>query len=209
MSLATNLEYGGNRELAAEAYADFGKVLAGGDNATLNEIGKKFEGAARRLSAVGKPFEISGHTVDGKPFDWAKYRGKVVLVDVWATWCGPCRKELPNIRANYDKYHDQGFDVVGVSIDEDRDALVEFLSQEKPPWVTLRDESTDPAKPSLADHYGIFGIPSTFLVDKQGDVVSISARGENLGPQIEQALAGASSPKDAGPAKSAGAAKSK
>ena len=174
MELATNLEFGNQIEAAAEAYEAFAKALAKSD--PDSQLGKRMEGAARRLSIVGKPIELNAISVDGQPFDWSKYRGKVVLVDFWATWCRPCREELPNIRANYAKYYPRGFEVVGVSQDDDMPALKEFLTQEKFPWVTLLDRPDKPHQPSPSEHFGIFGIPCTFLVDREGKVVTMKAR---------------------------------
>lgn len=145
----------------------------------------------KRLNLVGSTPNIQGAVFGGGKFDWSKYKGKVVLIDFWATWCGPCMRELPNVKNVYDKYHDKGFDVVGVSLDEDKDALTAFLEKEKLPWKTLFDE--DPAKHGfegvkLAQEFGIDAIPATFLVDQQGKIVSISARGQQLQSQLQKLL---------------------
>ena len=95
----------------------YGKLLSTSDIPELAEQAKSLEGTARRLDLVGKPMKIVGKTLDGSEFDWASYKGKVVLVQFWATWCKPCREELPNIIADYEKFHKQGFDVVGISLD--------------------------------------------------------------------------------------------
>jgi peroxiredoxin len=184
MELATNLEFGDQIELAGEAYEAFSKALAKSN--PDSPLSKRMAGAARRLGLVGKPLELHAVDIDGRPFDWSKYRGKVVLVDFWATWCAPCRKELPNIRANYAKYYPRGFEVVGVSQDDDMPALKEFLNEEKFPWVTLLDHADKPNQPSPSEYYGIFGIPCTFLVDREGKVVSLKARGADLGKQLEK-----------------------
>jgi peroxiredoxin len=101
-----------------------------------------------------------------------------VLVDFWATWCGPCVAEIPAIRAHYDKYHAAGFEVVGVSLDDDPAALREFVAEKEIPWPVILD-SRDP-RASLADRYGIKAIPAMFLVGRDGKVVSVRARGEAL-----------------------------
>lgn len=135
---------------------------------------------------VGKPLEIDGATIDGLDFDWQAYRGRVVLVDFWATWCGPCVREVPNIKQVYDQYHDQGFEVVGISMDRDRKALEKFLAEHNIPWVTLF-EGPDQPNP-VAQRYGVHAIPLPILVDREGNVVSTTARGEALGQLVGELL---------------------
>lgn len=175
---------------AAEVYGRLMKFLATSKNAEIAALSKKYEGVARRLNLPGNPLEVVGVTADGKPFDWKAYRGKVVLVDYWATWCGPCIKELPNVLANYKKYHSKGFEVVGISLDEDEDALKEFLKERAIPWTTLfgKDEATRGWEHPMAVKYGVMGIPTVILVGKDGKVVNLEARGEKLGELLEQLL---------------------
>ncbi len=97
-------------------------------------------GGELRLRLVGKPIDIRGFAVFGdKPFDIADFRGKTVLVDFWATWCVLCRKELPHIRAMYAAYHGKGFEIVGISVDENRTALERFVKKQELPWPILAD----------------------------------------------------------------------
>jgi thiol-disulfide isomerase/thioredoxin len=138
MQTAQNLEFRAPA-LAAEAYTSFGKALASAADKKVAEFGRMLEGAGRRLNLPGKEFEIEGKTLDGKAINLKSYRGKVVLVDFWATWCLPCRAELPNIKKMYDTYRDKGFDVLGVSVDNKDEALAKFLASEKLPWKSLQD----------------------------------------------------------------------
>jgi thiol-disulfide isomerase/thioredoxin len=185
LQMASALEYSKSPEKAVDAYKEFGAILSKNKNEQIAAQGEQMEGAARRLGLVGNSIEITGTQLDGAKFDWAKYRGKVVLIDFWATWCGPCIAELPNVKKNYDLYHKRGFDVVGISLDDDRDALLEFVKKEGNPWVNLNDgASGNPA----AKLYGINTIPTVILVDKEGKVVSIRARGPELGNLLAKLL---------------------
>jgi thiol-disulfide isomerase/thioredoxin len=184
---ARSLEYGDHPELAIDAYRTFADLLAKSDNPQLASYATQFEAVLNRLSLIGEPLELSGTTMDGTPLDWNAYRGKVVLVDFWATWCGPCRAELPNVKKQYELYHDRGFDIVGISLDRDRQALEAFLKTEGIPWTTLHEDDGQGSHP-MAEKYGITGIPTMFLVDKEGKVVSLRARGEDLAKLLAKLL---------------------
>jgi thiol-disulfide isomerase/thioredoxin len=160
------------------------------NNADLQSIVPMLEGIARRMALPGNPIEIGGTLLDGSQFDWASYRGKVVLVDFWATWCGPCRAEVPNILKMYSAYHDKGFDVVGISLDEKPEQAETYVKQTGIPWVTLfnQDETQRGWEHPLATYYGITGIPRAILVDQAGNVVSMRARGPNLERELRKLL---------------------
>jgi alkyl hydroperoxide reductase subunit AhpC len=102
---------------------------------------------------------------------------------------------MSNIRANYDKYHDRGFDVVGISTDDDRDALISFLKSNELPWTVLVDEDLKKAdRETMSQRYGIFGIPNVTLVGKDGKVAAMDVRGPELGARLEELLGKADAP---------------
>ena len=185
VTFAEGLEIAGDKKMATEAYLKFADVLGKKKDPLANELSKLMAGAARRLNLIGNPIQVVGTTTDGKPLDWKKYRGRVVLVDFWATWCGPCLHELPNIRKMHDAYGEKGFEVVGISMDEDRERLELFLEKNPMPWPTLHEES---GMNPTAVHYGISTLPATLLIDKEGNVITLDARGDQLEAQLAKLL---------------------
>ncbi len=158
-----------------------------------DEILKSFtaQAAAAKIQhalAVGAVFPaFSVQDLNGKPQSVAGHKGKVVLVDFWATWCPPCRAELPNVLKTYQQYHVKGFEIIGVSLDCDKEKLSDFIEQQKMTWPQFYDGKGWGNE--LAVKYGIQSIPATFLLDGDGKIIGKSLRGEELGAAVGKALA--------------------
>lgn len=192
-----------------EMNRQFIELLKSSEDGTVKQLVTVMEGVLRLKDCVGKPFEMRGIAMDGTPLDWASYRGKIVLIDFWATWCGPCIMESHNIQAAYEKFHDKGFEVIGISVDEDRDALEKYLSDAKYPWTICWDPALNPKKEETADakdgtdaadkkeetvdntlssYYGVSSIPTVILVDQEGKVITLDCRGEALQQKLTELL---------------------
>jgi thiol-disulfide isomerase/thioredoxin len=152
-------------------------------NERAQELAARLDGNIRRLKLPGQEMAIVGMTYEGEKFDLTSLQGKVVLVDFWATWCGPCRAEIPNMKALYKKYHERGLEIVGISTDDDRGALDEFLKEEQLPWIILHEEE---GKSEAAVHYGISALPTMILIGRDAKVLSIHARGPALAEKLAE-----------------------
>ncbi|MBP8256951.1 MAG: TlpA family protein disulfide reductase [Opitutaceae bacterium] len=159
---------------------------------------------AAALTLLQRPMEMKFTAADGREVDLAKLRGKVVLVDFWATWCGPCTAELPIVKDVYAAYHDKGFEVVGIALENARlqpndtpeqaaakhaaarKVLTDFTKKENMPWPQYYDDKS--AKNDIAARYEIAAIPAMFLLDQEGRVVTKEARGPKLRTEVKRLL---------------------
>ncbi len=143
--------------------------------------------AADKLLAIGNPFPgFAEKDLNGQPLSPANFKGKVVLIDFWATWCGPCVGELPNVLAAYEKFHPKGFEIIGISLDQKRDALTDFIKENKVPWAQYFDGLGWNSK--LGQQYGINSIPATFLLDGEGKIIAKGLRGPDLQAKLATLL---------------------
>jgi len=138
---------------------------------------------------TGKPLgDLKFTSLKGEEIDISRYKDKVVLVDFWATWCGPCIGELPNVKNTYDGYHDDGFEIIGISLDKDRSRLENFIQSNDMPWPQYFDGKG--WKNEIAVRFDIHSIPSTFLLDREGIVRYVNLRGSALKDAVEDLLQG-------------------
>ena len=142
----------------------------------------------RRSLVEGTNFpDFSEKDLAGKPLSIANFKGNVVLVQFWATWCPPCRAELPNVIAAYQKYHDKGFEIIGVSLDDEQPVLESFLEDNKMGWPEYFDGLH--WKNKLAVKYGVMSVPADYLLDGKGRIIGKDLRGEALDAAVAKALA--------------------
>lgn len=158
------------------------------DNPRQDRIFAMLEGIDRRMNLVGKPFKLEGTLLDGSTFNWDDYKGKVVLVDFYASWCGPCRAEAPNVLKHYNAYHDKGFEVVTVNLDTDPKLAEKYIKETGCNFPTIYSEDPKGWETPMATYYGINAIPCVMLVGQDGNVVSTKARGAALGELLEKLL---------------------
>ena len=164
------------RELAKEIVA----------SSAPDPIKEEAQRILKMAERIGKPLAIKFTAVDGRPVELAKLKGKVVLVDFWATWCGLCVAEVPNVRATYERLHPKGFEIVGISFDTDKQALLDFVQQHKMSWPQYFDGKQWDNQ--YGKQFGIDSIPAMWLVDKQGNLRDVNAR-EDLAEKITKLLA--------------------
>ena len=184
---AQRLESSGKKALAIEAYRRFGNALSTDTDPAVATEGRRMIGAARRLELVGNPVEWFGNQIDGSAFDPGMVQGKFVLVDFWASWCGPCLASFPKLAKLREKYGTDRFDVIGVSLEKNGERVKDSMAKEGVVWPCLYETNVAWDHP-MAVHYGITRIPSTILVGPDGKVIALDLRGKALEDKLAELL---------------------
>ncbi|QDS97416.1 TlpA family protein disulfide reductase [Adhaeretor mobilis] len=186
INVADFVAVSGDTKLATELIEATLPKFKDAESPEIREQAKVLEGIQRRINLPGKSLKLTGRRLgkeeEGEKFDWGKYRGKVVLIDFWASWCGPCRAELPNVSRLYRAYHDKGFEVVGINLDNKPEQARKFIAEKRLPWATLY--SFEKSKRGWSDpravEFGVTGIPFAILIDRDGNVIDTHAREQHL-----------------------------
>ena len=142
---------------------------------------------SKENTEIGKEFaDIELPTIEGKKGRISSYKGKVVLVDFWASWCMPCIREIPVLKAVYNEFKDKGFEIIGISLDENRASWVDTVRRRSMDWVQMSDLGG--WRSAAARQYNVTSIPQTFLLDKEGKIAGVNLRGDALKAKIEELL---------------------
>ncbi|MCB0661818.1 MAG: TlpA family protein disulfide reductase [Saprospiraceae bacterium] len=167
-------------------YKVFGEKFVEKYGATMPKEAAVIKGKLVRLTATvsgGSAPDFTSDQPDGTPLSLSDFKGKVTLVDFWASWCGPCRRENPNVVKMYKEYHDKGFEILGVSLDRSKDKWLQAIEQDGLVWKHVSDLKG--WQNEVAQLYGVRSIPHTVLLDAEGNIIARGLRG----PQLEQELA--------------------
>ena len=164
LQLAIAQEFAGQEEESKKWY---GRVVT---DFPTSAAAKKAAGARKRLESVGKPITLQGKGSSGGVVDLAKYRGKVVLIQYWASWCEPCKADMGTLKELVSKYGRHGFSVIGVNLDSSLEEMTAYLAQNRLPWPQIFEEGGLDSRP--ANELGILTLPTMILVDEQGKVVN-------------------------------------
>ncbi|MBL8192283.1 MAG: TlpA family protein disulfide reductase [Blastocatellia bacterium] len=144
-------------------------------------------GSTKASTSSGKTVpDFSVTSLKGENISLSKLKGKVVLIDFWATWCGPCRVEMPAVKKVWEKHKNNNFTIIGISLDTDREPLDNYIKNNNITWPQYYDGLG--WKNKVAQLYGVRGIPFTVLLDKNGEVAGVSLRGQALANKVDELL---------------------
>jgi peroxiredoxin len=164
------------------AFSDVDQRLTQFTQMNLDDLGTQ-----RRLAVGREPIDFEVTSIKGEKLSPDNYKGKVLLLDFWATWCGPCKIDMPHVKKVYSKYNKKGFEIVGISLDRSREALDNYIAKNSITWPQYFDGKY--WNNNVATQYGVKSIPATYLIDKKGKIRYKSLRGPQLERAVEKLLA--------------------
>lgn len=168
-------------EIYKRVYDDLSNKMPG--SKYLERLKQEIDSYSRLMVGTEAP-DFTFNTPEGKALTLSSFRGKVVLIDFWASWCGPCRKENPNVVRVYNKYNKKGFEILGVSLDEDRERWIDAIKKDGLVWSHVSDLKGWSSEACRL--YGIDAIPLTVLLDKEGKIIAKNLRGAALEQKLEE-----------------------
>jgi thiol-disulfide isomerase/thioredoxin len=190
--MAQALALAGQMDAAKAKLSELAPLVESGKTPQEKEVGKASKNLLVQLSqetavqAGAKPPAFTAKDLAGVTHSLEQYKGKVVLIDFWATWCGPCRAELPLVKAVYEKYRDRGLVLLGVSLDENKGAVEKFVQSQGMAWPQLYDGQG--WKNEIARLYGVTAIPRAVLIDREGNIRHAAIRGHEMDRAIAELL---------------------
>jgi thiol-disulfide isomerase/thioredoxin len=168
-------------EIFVDQYSSLNRQLLAAVTMSLNDLD-----TLKKLTIGGNPIAFDVKGTNGETISLDKYRGKVVLLDFWATWCGPCRVEMPNVVSIHKKYRDKGFEIIGISLDRDRGAMEKYIKSSGMEWPQYFDGAG--WNNTVAAKYKVRSIPATYLIDRHGKIRYRSLRGRDLEKAVAELL---------------------
>ncbi|HOM15739.1 MAG TPA: redoxin domain-containing protein [Thermoguttaceae bacterium] len=178
LQLAMGYEFAGQETDALKWYNDLASKFP------QTHAGKKAAGAQRRLQSVGKVLELAGKGLSGDQVDLAQYRGRIVLVHFWTSWCEPCKADLPTLKDLLERYGKAGFTIVGVNLDNNPEEAVQFVKENRLGWAHIHEPGGLESRP--ANELGILTLPTMFLVGADGKVIQRDIRASQLDKELRQ-----------------------
>ena len=180
LQLAYARELGGEEAEAAKWYSRIAKEFP------QSRAARKAAGAKTRLDSVGKKLALKGQSPSGQSIDLDKYQGQVVLIQYWATWCKPCKADMPTLKDLVARYGKSGFNIVGVNLDSNAQELAEYVKEYQVPWPQIYEEGGLDSRPAV--ELGIITLPTMILVDKKGKVVNRNIRVAEIDGELRRLI---------------------